>query len=377
MKPLIAGAIALLAFAAPAAAQQTTRGSTLQNAPNVNFGCEVAPGTALGFPEAVMQPHGFPSCSWWMSGSAGTVGDPRTHAVPSTGTVTKVRVRSGNNPAPIRVVINRSLNGLCCGAVQVSNVLQPTPNAVSEFTVNLPVESSRAPDPVKPTEALSTLDYVGISAASGAGTLPIFDQGAGTHTPEASFNPNVLLSMMTAPELLPTDGTRVTGRAAPGWELLMQFDHVPCPTNQFGQPARSAGARAAQAGCPQRAAAPPSSTPAPQGPPAAQTPAPAVTPAAPGARFLGSSTLRARRGRLAFPLTCTAAGGCRGTLRVLNGRRLLASARVNVASGRATLRPKLTKAGRSALRRGKRVRAVAQLNLGAAGVVSRNVTLRG
>lgn len=378
MKPFIAAVLGVLVIAAPAAAQTTTRGSTLQNAPNVNFGCEVAPGTELFAPEAVMQPHGFPSCTWWMSGSSGTVGDPRTTMVPSTGTVTKVRVRSGNNPAPIRIVIYRSNNSQCCEATRVSDVLQPAANQVSEFTVNFPVEVVAAPAPSDPTKVVRWSDYVGVSAASGTGTLPIHDQGPGTHTPEATFNPAVLLSMMTAPEILPTDGIRVTGRAAPGWELLLQYDHVRCPANQFGQPVRSAGARAAQAGCPQPVPTPAPTTPAPPQPVAAVPPAVAPVPPAPAARIAGAGTVRVRGGRLAFPIACTAPAGCRGTLRLRNGRRLLASAPVRVAAGKtATVRPKLTKAGRRALRRGKRLRARAELSLGAAGVIARTVTLRG
>jgi len=375
MKRLLGAACALALLSAGPATAQTTKGSTLQNAPNTTFGCEVAPGTALFAPELILEPHGLPSCSWWSEGSAAVVGDPRSSRVPGTGTVTKVRVRSGSNPAPIRIAILRSTDGMCCEAVRVTEPVQPAANRVSEFEVNLPVELVKGIVP-STGETIAWTDMVGVSAAAGAGTLPIHDQGPGTHTPEAAIsNPNVLLSNMTAPELLPTDGIRISGRGGPGYEVLLQFDHVRCPTNAYGQPL----ARAAQVGC--RSGATPAgggdSAPPPPPPP----PPPAPAPPAQLAELGGSGTLRVRRGRLALPVRCAATVACRGRLRVLTRARrprVLASAAVDVAAGQTrTIRPALTRAGRRALRRGKRrVRAVAVLDLGAGGAIRRDVTLR-
>jgi type 1 fimbria pilin len=387
MKLLIAATCALVLAAAAPAAAQTTNGSTLQNAPNTDFGCEVAPGTALFAPELVLEPHGFPSCTWWSTGSFAVLGDARSGRVPATGTVTRVRVRSGANPAPIRIVVYRSSGRGCCTAVRTTGNLQPAAGRVSEFEVNLPVEkvSGRVPST---GEVIEWTDTIAVSADANSGTLPIHDQGPGTHTPEAAVgNPNVMLSSMTAPQMLPTDGPRVTGRAAPGYEVLLQFDHVPCPTNVYGQPI----ARAAQTSCGERRLDPitpsPPSLPATPGAPAPAVapapPAPPVRPAPPAriAELGGTGVVRARRGRVAIPISCGATVTCRGSVRLTTrarrARPLSSRLQVTVPAGATrTVRVRLSGSGRSLLRRRASAPARFVLDLGTGGIVTRDVTLR-
>jgi len=366
-KRLLLG-LCFLAVALPGAPAlaQSTKGSDLQSVPNTNFGCELAPGInpdPFSAQTFVLMPHGLPSCSWWSTGSAGVAADPRSSQVPSTGIVTKVRIRSGANPAPVRFVVNRIIRAQCCGAAHVSPVFQPQPNQINEFTVNLPVESVR-----DPANEITWFDYIGVSAASGTGTLPIHASPAALNLDQA-FNPQVITSSMTAPELLPTDGVRVSERGAVGFEVLLQYDHVPCPTAPNGQPL----ARAAQAGCAQRGATPPP-TPAPPGT------TPAVPPGAAAPASIGAGTLRARGSSVSVPVSCALTVQCRGTLRIRSRGsrpRVLATRNVAVAAGQASrLQIKLTSAGRRLLRRGRRVAAVAQLDMGAAGIVRRDVTLR-
>jgi hypothetical protein len=222
--------------------------------------------------------------------------------------------------------------------------------------VNLPVENVRDPK----TE-MTWFDYVGVSAASASGTLPIHASPAALNLDQA-FNPQVITSSMTAPELLPTDGIRVSERGAVGFEVLLQYDHVPCPTAPNGQPV----ARAAQAGCAQQAVTAPT------------VGAPGTAPA-PGAS-IGAATLRARGSAVSVPVSCALTVACRGTLQIRSRGsrpRVLATRKVSVAAGQASsLKLTLTATGRRLLRRGRRVAAVAQLDLGTGGVVSRNVTLR-
>jgi hypothetical protein len=388
---LLAVPLAVLALcavvAASASAQTVTRGSTLQNAPNYGFGCEAAVETDFGSGLILPNPfYNLPSCSWYGTGSAGVTGDQRSSAVTQTGIVTNVRVRSGPNPAPLRVSVIRSISSLtlnpdapggCCFGQRESAVFQPTPNAVTQVAVNLPVENVR-----DVSRNISWYDSIGISAAGGTGSLPISDQGPASHQIEAAFNPNVLLSAMTGPKIEPDNTPRLNFRGAPGYDVLLQYDLVPCATTPTGQPLPGCGA-------------PPPGAPAPTSPavPTAATPAPVPTPprAAPPPRAAtigGQPTIRFRGTQVPVPVECAASRECVGVLRLLaaadaraaqRGRRatVLASARVRIPAGASrTVRARLTRAGRRAVRRGRRVRVRAVLDLGAGGLVERRLTLR-
>ena len=105
-------AVVLLGLAIPGKSfgLTTTFGSDLTATPNVTFGCETAPQLSfqnLGFYEFVAS--GQPSCTWRQLGVFGVVTDTHASTVPGDGTITSVSIKSGPNPAPLRVTVVRLL----------------------------------------------------------------------------------------------------------------------------------------------------------------------------------------------------------------------------------------------------------------------------
>jgi hypothetical protein len=86
--------------------------------------------------------------------------------------VTRVRIPSGGAPAPLRFAILSSGSGLCCTTKQVSPPVQPSPNQVNQFAVNLPAGSGVG------TAQGSQFNDILVVAAVGPGSLPVNDRGA-------------------------------------------------------------------------------------------------------------------------------------------------------------------------------------------------------
>jgi hypothetical protein len=375
--PVLAAAVLTVALSAPACALGSTWGSPLANPSNATFGCESVVTQDFVSGLFFMSPQGQPSCTWWTTGS-GTPGETFTSYVPGTGTVTNVRVKSGPQPAPLRISILRSNGqgtfqssgtGGCCFGQRETAVVQPQPNAVTEFAVNLPVESVRIPE-----QGVQYVDIVAVSAAGGTGTLPIFDAGAASHS-VSTVTAGGPFASMTAPKFEPDNAPRLNFRAAPGWELLMQFDFV----------CAGARAHARQASCPPPAqttttpsTTPPATTPPATSPATATTPAPVARPGL-AAKLAGGSA-KLTRGRVPVRVTCAAATPCVGTLKLrTRGKRsrLLGTAQVSVAAGQArTIRAKLSSAGRRVVRAKRSTPAQAVLDLGTVGRITQNLTIR-
>lgn len=124
--------------------------------------------------------------------------------------------------------------------------------------------------------------------------------------------------------------------------------------------------------------------------PAAPAPAPAPGPAAPAARSatIRSSSLRARRNRVAVAVACPAGGAtCRGRVTLRTAKKVkvgsrrravtLGSAAYTVSAGkRRTVTVKVGKAGRSLLRRTRKVRVRVTVSATGAKAATRVVTLR-
>lgn len=218
---LLLAALAALAGAAPAFAQQTTQGADLQNPANATFGCEAMPQTTDTAGNQTLVASGQPDCTWANTGGG---------TVPGDGTVQKITVRAGANPAQIRFVVLRTLaqpgqGQFCCYFVAETSVARPNPNTTTTFDVNLPVERNTNPQ----TQVISQ-DNVGISAISGTGTLPLFDNGRHNIldpiTPEVNatfYYPRVSSARDTG------SGTRADG-SGNGWQVLLQT--VFCPKGQ-------------------------------------------------------------------------------------------------------------------------------------------------
>lgn len=317
------------------------------------FGCETRflPDIAPPF-LYVKQPTGVTSCTAWQPGT--TIDN--THLVPGPGTVTTVRVKSGPNPAPLRVTIVKRLfqthpvtgqitDAICCTGTGVeSATFQPTPNAVTEVPVNLKVTTTPSTN-----GASGHHDIVAISGV-GPGDLPI------TSTGEHSLNAGVLSTTPTMQIFYPKVETGLQGQAQhdyANYVVLMNYDWVADSTGG-GQ--------------------------TPQTPPTTSTPQPPPTPATPVPAAVTSKSLKLKKGKVAVNVTCTAAGGqfCQGTIRLLTRAKKpveLAKKAVNIRGGKSsTVSLKL---GSKALKRVKKKtnRVTVEINLGGGGTRTANLNL--
>jgi hypothetical protein len=368
MARLAALALSLaLLLAASASAQTVTRGSDFTAPANVSIGCEGLVQQDFNSGLFLLLPYDGQSCTWWGAGLPASPTDPRTGFVPTTGTVTKVRVKSGPNPAPLRIVQLRSAAG-CCSGVRMTEPFQPTPNAVTEVTVNWLVEVVR--DSVA---GVSTNDIIGFSAQAGTGTLPLNDQGAQTHQPAAAFSPGVYSSSMTKPMIQPGALIGLNYRGAIGYEPLVQYDFVPCPA--LNNVPIAPGTET----CPAQNTPPPpaGAQAAPTAPPA--QPAPTVS-RIPGAMDVATAIARLRDGRLSLRLLCQQTTLCQGRMRIrtrgANGRTI-ASVPIRIAAGQAaTVKPKISAANRRLLRRKAQTPLTVVLDLGAGKKVTDTLTFK-
>jgi hypothetical protein len=150
----LASLVAMLAWA-PSSSAQGTIGAPLDQAPNTNVGCE---GFALVGPPP-------PSCTFFGFDNAGSW----TSQVPSgRWTMTLGRVRTGPRVGPMVFTAVRAFRSqagggggiICCQASVESQVFTPTPNAVNEIPVQLPVQNVVENVEGEPVEVT---DYIGLS----------------------------------------------------------------------------------------------------------------------------------------------------------------------------------------------------------------------
>ncbi|MBX7136873.1 MAG: hypothetical protein K1X83_02730 [Oligoflexia bacterium] len=194
----------------PAQAQRF--GSTLQSAPNAFWGCDLAPilDPITGVPRLAVT--GQTSCTMRNVGYLGSL--QIASYVPRNGYITEVKIRSGNNPAPVRVVIMQCSPGFCGTAVRMSRVFRPRANQISTFKTNLRVIRSFD---INSSGIQNITDAVGLTAV-GPGTLPLVDQGtAGTFTSGSA------LTQLWYPAMQ-LNVPRVEGAvSADGLELLLRW----------------------------------------------------------------------------------------------------------------------------------------------------------
>ena len=203
MRIVLTGLLLVLAVGSAGAANF---GSTLANAPNLTFGCEAAIIIGAGGP--ILAGTGQTTCTFRDLGDIN--GFRIGSLVPANGRITRIRVRSGPNPAPLQLTIFTGSPGLCCTARRFGKVFQPVPNGITTQKVNIPVRR------VLHRPGLQTFDVVGISAV-GPGTLPLFYQGTG-----GTFTPGTALTQQWFPVTALGD-PRVEGTTMDGLELLLQW----------------------------------------------------------------------------------------------------------------------------------------------------------
>jgi hypothetical protein len=348
---LVLGAVAALLLPAAAGAQSRTLGSPLALAPDWPYGCETKPTFTEQSLDGYYRPGpGTADCTWFQTGVYGAVdyNDPRTGSVPADGTITNVSVRSGPNPAPLRIVIVRMIGGVgsggqqstaCCAFQSETPPLQPPPqsNQTNSWAVNIPVERN-----AKGTAVVA--DFVGISAV-GPGSLPLaFTGDTNFHNqppgaPEAGF----LYPRLGALES-PGGGTR-NHEAIPNVEVMLQWTWVP------------------------KGVVPP-----PPPPP-------------PGAAALPKAERAARvaAGRALIQLVCGADVACQGQLGLLTGspgkvaakQRSLGKTDYLVAAGKEeTVTLKLNKRGKALVKKRKKTKVTLQMTPAGGTPVSSKLTLK-
>ena len=330
---------ALAAFPAAAHGQQAvlaTNGSTLQAPANLALPgganqCLARPYIGLAAGQITFLDTGQASCMWWSTqyGPTGAI-VANTYVPRGAGAVTRVRVRSGAAPAALQFAILSSGGGLCCTTKQVSPPVQPAADQVNQFAVNLPAGSGVG------DTAGSQFNDILVVVAAGPGSLPVNDRGA--HGFLFGSPANQAQASFLHPALALGSSNTDVG-LMDGYEVLLQYDW--CGVPMTGSNLRPVAPRNPQTACtPQLAAR--------------------------------SALAAVRNGLAALQLRCLLDATCAGllTLRPRTGAaaaaaRSYGSARFRIAAGRsATLRVRLSKAGRSALGRRARVPVDAVVSAG-------------
>jgi hypothetical protein len=180
---------ALLALAA-APASARWYGSLLRGFPNANYGCESALILApLGGVQ--LAPTNQTSCTYRHGGYYGS--NRFTFIAPGNGRITAIKVRSGPNPAKLRLTIltgssridtrtGRDLPGTytCCTARFVGSAFRPKANATTKKKVNVRVFDVRDR---RLRFRIHSTDGVALTAV-GPGTVPLqVRNDAGGYTP--------------------------------------------------------------------------------------------------------------------------------------------------------------------------------------------------
>ncbi len=164
-------------FASPAAARWF--GSTMTGPANATYGCESALIQGpLGGTE--LAPTGQTSCTYRHGGYL--YSNRPTFIAPATGRITKIKVKSGPNPAPLRLTVltgssrvdtfsGQEIPGTytCCTARYVGPAFKPKPNAITKKRVNVKVFDVRNNGI---NIRIHSSDGVALSAV-GPGTVPL------------------------------------------------------------------------------------------------------------------------------------------------------------------------------------------------------------
>lgn len=330
--------------ASAGAAEFKTFGADLNRPANNTVACSDP------VPYAIIAP-GAASCTWWGIGSVSDSSE--AHVVPYPGgTVRKVRVKAGPVTGRMQVVViglirsNASTASPgCCFFRRASQVFTPTPNAVTEVAVDLPVKHelnalSNAWD--YDTLALSVLDPGVPVPAHRTGAAP-----TGMGIASGGLYPGFDAS---SPE-------RTSPYALPEFQVLLQAD-----IELGAKPDAKPGAQPAT---------PPAVAPAPA----------AAAPRIMGARARGNGVraqLQCPPGAVCVGDAVLTAGGAKP--RAAGARAVtLGSKSFQIAAGeRGTVTVRLTKSGRRYLKRRSRVRAQLVLrDVSGRELVRRTVALKG
>ena len=326
------------------------------------FGCETRWQAGFAPPFSYeRQPTGLTTCTAYQPGT--TVDN--THLVPGPGFVSKVRVRSGANPAPLRITVVKRLfqthpvtgqitDAQCCtGTGSESATFQPPPDTVHELTLNPPLKVTTSPSQ---NGASGHHDIVAVSAM-GPGDLPI-----------ASTGPHSLSEFSdTAMQMFyPKVETGQQGQAQHdyvNYVVLMNYDWNACPS--------AGGATASQACSPSGGSGGGGGGGGPVG---------GGGPGTKAAVSFKSRSLKLKRSKVRFRLACTAATACKGKARLRTRARkprTLAAKSLTIAAGKTkTITFTLSSRARRSVRRKRSTKVTLAIDLGAGGSATKNLKLK-
>jgi hypothetical protein len=219
---LLATAVCFAVLAAPASAKWY--GSTLRGAPNVQYGCESA--LVLGpIGGVVLSPTAQTSCTYRHGGYL--FSNRPTFIAPSTGRVTRIRVKAGSHPAKLRLTVltgssrvnpytGRDVPGTytCCTARFVGKPFRPRANRTTKKKVNVRVFDVRSK---KLRYRIHSSDGLALSAVT-PGTLPLHVLPS-----VGSLDAGTPLATAYFPYTRKGD-PRVDGYSMAGIDLLFQWD---------------------------------------------------------------------------------------------------------------------------------------------------------
>jgi hypothetical protein len=205
--------LAVATAAGAGTADAATYGSNLRGAPNLSFGCESALVRDVLTGGPTIAPSGQRTCTYRSLGVLGRIGIGSL--VPSNGRITRVAVRSGRNPAPLRLTILESSGGgqegSCCTALKFGPRFTPRANAITRVNVNMRVHRI-----IDTRSGLVSTDVVALSAV-GPGSLPLRATGAA-----GEFTVGQPITSFWYP-LTRVGEPRVEAYTMPGLELLFQW----------------------------------------------------------------------------------------------------------------------------------------------------------
>lgn len=367
-------AIALLTamlIAGPAAADTRVLGSSLTATPAGFPGCETEPtlDPNSGSFDFLAYPSNDPDCTWYQSGVFGAApGTTLTGAVPADGRITNIAIKAGPTPARLRFVLLRQLvregQSSCCFFVSESPEVQPQPNVVTNFPVDIAVEHNTNPD-----TKIITQDWIGISGVSGTGNLPIV-AGNTQHTQFTNGKPATAFMYPRLGTQAGDSGGGRPDRAFSDAEILMQWTWTNDPATPAGTPPTAPGQPVVTG--PSTPTSPPATTDT--------RPAPLTIP--------GRLPLFATNNIVPFDVKCLLTTTCNGTatLRTRPPTAGAAAVRLGTLYGKATLKikagktakikVKLNAAGRRALNRKHTLKLVASVTVAGRPAVTKSVTVK-
>jgi hypothetical protein len=114
----------------------------------------------------------------------------------------------------------------CCFFVSETPLVQPAPNTITRFPVNIAVERN-----TNTNNGLVTQDFIGVSGVSGAGTLPMFTNGRNNTLRDYQVGNDTAAFLYPRFGAQPNDaGGGRREESIPGVEVLLQWTW--CPTGQ-------------------------------------------------------------------------------------------------------------------------------------------------